>query len=186
MWWNHIKEINPKETVVLVINMQNDFVMEGGSMYTEMGNQILPSMAEFLDKCRNKGIMIIYTIWENNTIWGEIHKTILPKTNEKVIKKIGYSAFKSPELDLILKHNNIKIVTIIGVMTDCCCLATAFDANFLEYKIAFIADLTGTKPYPDLGFGPGNTEIQQKTTLGGIAYSIGHVLNSDDYFKLIK
>ena len=180
--WNHIYQVNPKNTVVLVIDMQNHFVMEDGSMFSEMGNRMLPRMSAFLDDCRRKGISVIYTTNEDDSVCGDIHKLISPKENELIIEKQDRSAFFNTNLDEILKNSKIEVVAITGVLTDHCCLASAFDALSLGYKVAFISDLTGTIAYPDLGFGSGDAELQQKITLGNVAFGIGHVLSTEEFF----
>jgi len=188
MWWNHIKKVEPKTTVVLVIDMQNSFVMDEGSMFSEQGNKMLPFMADFLDTCRENEIKIVYTAneEEDESVWNDIHPVVSPKENELVVYKCNRSAFNGTNLDDILKQNKIEVVAITGVLTDACCLASAFDALALGYKVAFISDLTGTMPYPDLGFGPGDAKLQQKITLGNVAFGIGHVLTADAFLALIK
>jgi ureidoacrylate peracid hydrolase len=78
-----------------------------------------------------------------------------------------------------------EVVTITGVLTDHCCLASAFDAMALGYKVAFISDLTGTITFPDLGFGHGDAELQQKIILGTVAFGIGHVLSANEFLALV-
>jgi ureidoacrylate peracid hydrolase len=186
MWWNHIQQIEPVSAVVLVIDMQNNFVMEGGSMFSEMGNRMIPHMASFLEECRKNGIEIIYTANKDDSAWGNIHQSIAPKCSELVIEKQARSAFFNTNLNEILKNRNIEVAAITGVLTDACCLASAFDAMSHGYKVAFLADLTGTIPYPDLGYGIGDAELQQKVTLGNVAFGIGHVLTANEFLKLIQ
>ena len=183
--WNHINEINPKETAILVIDMQNIFVKEGGSMYCKMGNEMLDKMANFLDQCRIRKIQVIYTVYdETKDEWEKIHEKIESKVTDKIIIKIVYSAFRNTVLDETLKELGIKVVVIVGVMSDVCCLATAHDAQFLGYKVAFISDLTGTKDFPDLGFGAGNAKEQHIMILRNIEYTTGHVITADNLLKL--
>jgi ureidoacrylate peracid hydrolase len=182
--WNQITEINPIKTVVLVTDMQNQFVLEGGVMFSEMGNRMLPFMSDFLKNCREKGIRIIYSANEDNSIWGNIHESVFPKENEIIIKKQNRSAFFNTNLDMILKESKTEVIAITGVLTDHCCLASAFDAMALGYKVAFISDLTGTIAFPDLGFGHGDAELQQRITLGTVAFGIGHVLSANAFIAL--
>ena len=106
-----IKNLNPKKTAVLVIDMENDFVKEGAPMYTPMGNKFVKPLSVFLDACRQQGMMIIYTthvhrksgvdmgafgqLWEpigsqtglvDGTPGIEIYPDIAPKGDEIVIK----------------------------------------------------------------------------------------------------
>ena len=184
--WNHVNEINPKETAILVIDMQNNFVKEGGSMYCKMGNEMLDKMADFLDQCRISKIQVIYTVYdETGDEWEKIHEKIEAKENDRIITKYVYSAFRNTVLDKTLKESGIKVVVIVGVMSDVCCLTTAHDAHFLGYKVVFISDLTGTKDFPDLGFGPGNAKEQHIMILRNIEYTTGHVISADNFLKLL-
>ena len=56
-----IDKIIPEKTAVLVIDMQNDFVGPGAPIYIDMGHQMAPALKEFLDRCRQEKIQIIYT-----------------------------------------------------------------------------------------------------------------------------
>jgi hypothetical protein len=70
-----------------------------------------------------------------------------------VIKKHRYSGFFATDLDLILREWGIDTVVISGTTTENCCHATARDAMFYNYKVAFLSDATGTFDYPDVGQG---------------------------------
>ena len=204
-----IKELDPKKTAVLVIDMENDFVKEGAPMYTPMGNRFVKPMAKFLDNCRAKGMMIIYTthvhrkngkdmgafgqLWEpignatglvDDTSGIEIYPDIAPKEDEIVIKKHRYSAFVGTDLELILRSCHIETVAITGVCTEICCLSTARDAMFNGYDVAFLSDLTGTLEYPDLGLGKVSAEEMHRVTLMNIAMTTAQVLSSDEFLNI--
>ena len=65
-----------------------------------------------------------------------------------MIKKHRYSGFMGTDLDMMLRTQNIDTVAVTGVTTENCCHATARDAMFNGYKVAFISDATGTFDYP--------------------------------------
>ena len=189
-----IKTLNPQKTAILVIDMQNAFVAEGGPIFSKMGNAMLQPLAAFLDKCRAKGFRIIYT--EDCKLPGEsevlqdglpgiaIHPVVQPKEKETVVRKYKYSGFFGTCMDLVLRSGGIDTVCIVGVNTDVCCLATAHDAMFHGYRVAFLSDLTGTFPVPDRGFGPGDAMLQHEMTLRHVAFSTGHVMNSEQFLSL--
>ena len=204
-----IEKIDSKRTAVIVIDMQNDFVTEGYPLYTPMANKTIPKMAKFLDACRKRGIMVIYSahvhrtsgadfgiydkLWKccadrtgliENTPGAEIPAEIAPKGDEILIKKHRYSVFYDTDLDTILRNYKIETTVIVGVATDVCCFSTARDAMFYGYDVAFLSDLTGTFQFPDLGYGNYDVEVQQQLTLTNIALTTGDVMTSDEFLAL--
>ncbi|WP_462412799.1 cysteine hydrolase family protein [Neobacillus sp. Marseille-QA0830] len=204
-----VNELTAKRTAILVIDMENDFIAEGAPLETPMGREFVPEMASFLDTCRDKGMEVIYTthvhrkngidmgrfkdIWEpigtgkglvDNTEGIEIYPGVSPKEGEIVIKKHRYSAFFGTDLDIILRGKDIETVAIVGVTTENCCHASARDAMFLGYKVAFLSDLTGTFDYPDIGFGSLPAEEVHRVSLGILGVSTAHVMTSEEFLKI--
>ena len=58
-----------------------------------------------------------------------------------VVSKNIYSALKVPEINSLLKRYKIKTLFLCGIDTDCCLLATAYDAFDRGYKIYLLEDL---------------------------------------------
>jgi len=110
----------------------------------------------------------------------DIYPEVAPQGDEVVIKKHRYSAFFGTDLDIILRTRKIDTVVITGVTTENCCHATARDAMFHGYKVAFISDATGTYNYPDMGFGAIPAEEVHRVTLGVLAVSTAHVMTTDE------
>ena len=206
-----LTSIDPKTTAVLVIDMQNDFVLPGGPLFSQMGYDMLEHMGEFLTRCRQTGMLVVYTkntlrpdgkdmgnfgefcteIKEGKacvagTPGAEICDAISPKDTDIVVVKHRYSAFFRTDLETLLKGSGIKTVAITGVCTDACCLSTARDAGFLDYSIAFLSDLTGTVDYADAGFGPLSAQDMHLQTLNLVAQTTGDVMTSERFFALVK
>ena len=206
-----LNKIDPKKTAVLVIDMQNDFVRPGGPLFSQMGCDLLNPMAHFLDRCRQMGMLVIYTrntlrpdgrdmgnfgefcteIKEGKacvagTEGAEICGALAPKDCDIVVVKHRYSAFFRTDLETLLKGSDIKTVAITGVCTDACCLSTARDAGFLDFDVVFLSDLTGTVDYADAGFGPISAEDMHLQTLNLVAQTTGDVMTSERFFELAK
>lgn len=56
-----IEEIDPSRAVVIVVDMQNDFVADGAMLQSKPAAAMVPRLAELLKFCRNVGIRVIYT-----------------------------------------------------------------------------------------------------------------------------
>jgi biuret amidohydrolase len=174
-----IDKIDPAKTAMIVVDMQNDFVAAGAPMETSAARSMAPRLAEALKICRSIGIRVIYTAHVHRHagcdmgLFDDMHPPIanrsasvdgtpgvdttliLPlRPGEHVIKKHRYSGFYGTDLDIVLREWGIDTVVISGTTTENCCHATARDAMFRNYRVAFLADATATYDYPDRGFGP--------------------------------
>lgn len=207
-----IKEIVPQKTAVLVIDMQNDFIMPGAPIFVNMGLCMVPALKTFLQECRQNGIQIIYTkdvlrsdgkdmgktgefcegikkqvALVDGTQGAEIYKDIAPQDGDIVLKKNRYSAFYETQLDSILRTMRIDTLAITGVCTDCCCFSTARDAGQMCYDVAFISNLTGNTGYDDIGFGKINDIDLHNYMLTMIGHTTAHVMNSQEFLgKIIQ
>src|SRR6478609_9090667 len=56
-----VDKIDPSKTVMIVVDMQNDFVAEGAKLRSAQAAAMVPKLAATLKFCREKGIRIIYT-----------------------------------------------------------------------------------------------------------------------------
>ena len=75
----------------------------------------------------------------------------------------------------------IKIVIISGTATENCCHATARDAMFRNYQVAFLSDATGTFDYPDVGQGALSGADVHRATLTIFAFSTADVMTVDEF-----
>ncbi len=88
-------------------------------------------------------------------------------------------------MDLILREWGITAVVISGTTTENCCHATARDAMFQNYKVAFLSDATGTFDYPDVGCGAMSAADVHKATLTILAFSTAHVMTAAEFRDLV-
>src|SRR6202451_4594671 len=56
-----IDNIDPRTTVMIVVDMQNDFVAEGAKLQSAQAHAMVPKLAATLRFCREKGIRVVYT-----------------------------------------------------------------------------------------------------------------------------
>jgi ureidoacrylate peracid hydrolase len=202
--------IDPRKTAMIVVDMQNDFVAEGAKLQSKQAHAMVPKLAATLRFCRDKGIRVIYTahvhrkdgsdmglyddlyppIADRSTLVDgtpgvEIYRELAPAPSEHVIKKHRYSGFHATDMDLILREWGITSVVISGTTTENCCHATARDAMFHNYKVAFLSDATGTFDYPDVGWGAMSAAEVHKATLTILAFSTAHVMTVEEFRGLV-
>jgi ureidoacrylate peracid hydrolase len=196
-----VNKIDPARTAMIVVDMQNDFVAVGAPMETPAARAIVPRLVEALKICRDAGTRVIYTAHVHRrdgsdmglfddmhppiasraalvdgTPGVDIYAELAPAEGEHVIKKHRYSAFFGTDLDIVLREWNIDTVIISGTTTENCCLATARDAMFRNYRVVFLSDATATYDYPDCGFGPMPNADVHHATLVILAASTAHVM----------
>ena len=124
-----VETIDPSKTVMIVVDMQNDFVAEEAMLRSEQAADMVPRLAKTLAFCRDKGIRVVYTAHVHRrdgsdmgmyddlyppianrsclvdgTPGVDIFAALAPAPGEHVIKKHRYSAFFATDLDLILRE----------------------------------------------------------------------------------
>jgi ureidoacrylate peracid hydrolase len=169
-------EIDPAKTALLVIDMQNDFVLEGHPMEVPEARTAIPYIQQLIATSRELGIPVIYS---QHTLRDDFHVSPLestynerlltvgmrkgtfgvqvidalkPAEDEIVIEKYRYDAFYSTNLEPVLRSirglNQIDTVIITGTLTEVCCESTARGAYMRDYKVAFVSDATGALTAP--------------------------------------
>lgn len=196
----HKMKLNPKRAVLLVIDMQNDFINKNSMVYTPMAETILPNLKKLIKVCRQAKLPIVYTAHIHQdpkvdggltTQWwpelrdkkvlvagskgAEIYSEIAPRPDEKIIYKHRYSAFYNTNLELTLEGLKATDLIISGVMTNVCCESTARDGFFRDFRIFFLADGTGSVD-----------EELHLSTLRTLAYAFAYITTVDEIIKTIQ
>ena len=153
--------MSKKETALLIIDMQNDFVLEDAPFRIKGALGIVDNVRAVLEEFRSKNFPIFHMARVQRRDGSDIEITrkesftktpfalegtkgaqiideLKPKENEYRVKKIRMSAFFNTDLDSILRYLEIKNVVIIGVQTPNCIRTTAFDAvayNYITYLV---------------------------------------------------
>ena len=158
-----------KNTALFIIDMQNDFVLEGANSCVSGAKDSIPSIEKVLNLFRDKELPIFHIVREYRDNGSDIEifryesfmngkKSLVPNTkgcdivdaltplpNEYKIIKQRFSGFMNTELDLILRRLEIKNVVITGTQYPNCVRATAFDAMALDYKVTIVTDATSAQ-----------------------------------------
>lgn len=53
--------VNPSNTALIIVDMQNDFVRKNGKLPVPTAEATIPSIRKLIDKARGSGALIIYT-----------------------------------------------------------------------------------------------------------------------------
>ncbi|MBI4223611.1 MAG: cysteine hydrolase [Deltaproteobacteria bacterium] len=138
--------------VLIVVDVQNYFVNEHTAT--------LPAkIAKYLNEHSFPHILFTRTVNHPNSFfvkrlgWKkcfetpeiDIHETLLPFAKQAVIfDKATYSIFKYAPLLQFLRKNEIQKMSLCGIDTDACILASAYDGFDLGYEVSILSELTAS------------------------------------------
>ena len=185
----HEMRLNIAASALIVVDMQQFFLNAASPTFTCGGIAILPTVKRLIDTFRQFERPVIFTRhvhhpddldsgimgwwWEGKCLEGspesEIHPSLAPMPNEKVIFKHRYSAFYNTDLETVLRCLKVEDVVISGIMTNMCCESTARDAYYRDYRVFFLADGTGSI----------NEEMHLASLLN-LAFGFAYVTTGDD------
>ena len=163
------QKVLPAHAALLVVDVQNDFVADGG-FFDQVGADVktiqraIPPLAQLVDRARAAGVLVVFiqAIYDPQYLsapmrerdlrvgrrmprcltgsWGADFHVIAPRPNEPVVIKHRYSAFANSQLDDLLKRHGIRSLLLAGVATDTCVESTGRDAYFIDYYVTLVAD----------------------------------------------
>lgn len=157
-------------TALLIIDMQNDFLLPGRPLYVDGAMSTVPQLKKLLDYARINHWTVIHVIREHDkkginadkprrylfengqngycvagTEGVKIIEELQPQDDEIIIKKTRNSAFFETNLDLLLRRLDIKNVVISGTQFPNCIRGTAVDAMSYDYDVTVITDCCSAK-----------------------------------------
>ncbi len=169
--------INPSETALIVIDVQNDFCAKGG-YFDKTGAELGPidpavdQMAEVVAMARKAGVKVIFVRshydpvylspaqnerrrrvgWDiplcRQGTWGAEFYRLGPEPGEVIVTKHRYDAFFNTDLELVLRSNGIRNVMLCGVATNVCVESTARSAFFRDFEVVLASDCCAARNVP--------------------------------------
>jgi len=176
----------PIRTAVLVVDMSNDFCVDGGLMVLPGAERLYAPQRAVMEAARSTGGVVVYVCdshrqgmrrerefvkrtphcWADT--WGAaVVDAIAPQPDDHIVLKRRYSGFFQTDLDLTLKDLEIDTVVVMGVVTNICVRSTVHDAFFLGYSVVVPEDCVAAT-------GP----REQESSLYDIGTHFGVVSNS--------
>ena len=160
-----VPEINYRDKIqlpadrsaLLIVDMQNDFVKEGGSLVVELAKETVPNIRSLIDKARKKDVKVCYTqdtqfkgdkefdIWPEHCLHGtngwKIIDEIKPEVNDMIFQKNRYDGFYGTLLEHYLSHVwQTEYLIITGTVANICVAHTAASAGLRWYHIVIPAN----------------------------------------------
>jgi nicotinamidase-related amidase len=153
---------DPAATALLVIDMQNDFLLPDAPVPTPGGLELVPAIAALAGACRAAGYPVVFTqemhradgsdfgielVFEpphclEGTAGVDLVAGLDPGPGDLLIRgKRRYDAFVGTDLDVVLRSHGVENVLVAGVCTDICVIATVQHARNLDYRVFVLSDL---------------------------------------------
>jgi isochorismate hydrolase len=152
---------SPRNSALLVLDMQSYFLDESSHAFVPSGRTIIPRINDLIEAYNELQRPIIFTrhvnteentglmsVWWRETIVPENPMSqIVPEINTShgmILEKSQYDAFCNTDLEHWLKEQDTSQVVISGVMTHLCCESTARTAFMRGFEVFFLVDGTAT------------------------------------------
>jgi nicotinamidase-related amidase len=151
---------------LLIIDMQNDFVLEGKPLRVAGASKVIPMIQAVLTEFRGRSLPIFHVLRVHRpdgsdvelirqelfrkqpfavvgTSGAAIIKELAPSKGEYVLTKTRMSAFIGTELDLMLRNLGVTNLVVCGIQTPNCIRTTVFDGIAYNYPVMLVDDATG-------------------------------------------
>lgn len=150
-------ELPRDKTAIVVVDMQNDFIKEGGTLVVPAAETTIHNIVRLLDAARAAKVPIAYTqdthfendpewsIWPKHCekgTWGwEIIEELAPREGDLVCEKNRYDGFYGTWLEHFLKNVwKVDNLVIVGTVSSICVLHTAASAGLRWFHVVVPAD----------------------------------------------
>ncbi|SCG82891.1 isochorismatase hydrolase [Proteiniborus sp. DW1] len=165
---NNLSKVKKEDCALIIIDMQNDFLVEGAPIECPGGRELIPNISKMKEWAYANDVPVFYTKEMHNkkkTDFGmelersepehcvegtkgvEIIDSLAPTEKDYVIIKRRYSGFYLTDLDILMKGLDKKALILTGVATNVCVFATVLDAHQRDMRAIVLSDcVAGTSP----------------------------------------
>jgi nicotinamidase-related amidase len=187
-----------ENTALAIIDMQKDFLDEGGACFVPGGRSVVPATRALLDAFRGAGLPVIHVMvrWQKDGVdmsrfttnptlmerglregepGAEPVDELTPLDDEYVIHKKRYSAFFGTSLETLLRSLGIVHLVTAGVCTNFCVRSTVHDAAFRDF-LPVVARDCATSYTPE----------EHEQTLKDITRGYGWVKTNAEILELLQ
>ena len=157
------------QSALLIIDMQNDFVLPGAPCCIAGAQATLPNLVQVLKHYREQQLPVFHVVREYRedgsdienfryqsfvdgnrcavpgTPGCEIVKELSPLAGEYRIVKNRFSAFMNTEVDFMLRRLSVNDIVVVGTQYPNCVRTTVFDALALGYDVTVVTDATSAQ-----------------------------------------
>jgi len=141
-------KIDAKETALLVM----DFTVQTCTQQRRPRCVAsVPKVVALVNKARENGALIIYSVAVPNSVPTDILKELTPATGEQVLPPLGPDKFINSDLEKTLKDKGIKTVVAMGTQAQTSVLHTGATAALKGFNVIVPVDgMSGDEVFPEL------------------------------------
>ena len=159
-------QLDPSQTAVVVVDMQNGFCHPDGSLYAPDSEGAIDPVSELVDRARAAGASVVFTrdvhppeqfedahYYDEFDRWGEhvlegsweaeLVAELDPREDDLVVEKHTYDAFHETQLAGWLDAHGINDLVVCGTLANVCVLHTASSAGLRDYRPILAEDAIG-------------------------------------------
>jgi nicotinamidase-related amidase len=159
-------QLDPSQTAVVVVDMQNGFCHPEGSLYAPDSEGAIDPVSDLIGTAREAGASVVFTrdvhppeqfedahYYDEFDRWGEhvvegsweaeLVEDLDPREDDLVVEKHTYDAFHETQLDGWLNAHGIKDLVVCGTLANVCVLHTASSAGLRDYRPILAEDAIG-------------------------------------------
>ncbi len=157
-----------KRPALLIIDMQNDFVLENSPYRVAGARQVIPQIQAVRDIFRKYNLPVVHVLRVHRADGSDVEiirqerfrahpfgvdgthgaaviDDLAPSGNEYILKKTRMSAFIGTDLDLLLRCLGVTEIYVTGIQTPNCIRTTVFDAIAFNYPVVLVDDAVGAQ-----------------------------------------
>ena len=154
------------DIALLIIDMQNDFVLEDSPYRVAGARAVVPKIQGVLAEFRRRSLPVFHIVRVHRADGSDVEiirqekfrsrpfavagtpgaaviDELAPRKGEYIVEKVRMSAFIGTELDLMLRTLGVSKVFITGIQTPNCIRTTVFDAIAFNYPVVLVDDAVG-------------------------------------------
>ncbi|MGH3144314.1 MAG: cysteine hydrolase family protein [Rubrobacter sp.] len=177
--------VDPRRTALIVGDMQNDFVKEGGTLVVPDAEGTIPPIRRLLGLARESGMKVVFTQDTHNDgdpeweIWGEhcreeswgwqVVDELAPREDEATVRKPRYDAFYGTQLEHTLRLWGVDTLIICGTVANICVFYTAAGAAMRWFEVVVPKDCISSF-----------NDFDMEVSLSQTAILLGEVVGSGD------
>jgi ureidoacrylate peracid hydrolase len=193
--------LGPK-TALVVIDMQNVFMLPGMPVEVPTAREIVPNVNKLAAATRKAGGKVVWikmSLEGQSEAWRvffdgdprqatrsemrpgshgfELHADLDVRPEDAILVKHRFSAFiqGSSDIDRHLRDAGIDTVVIVGTLTNVCCESSARDAMMLNYRLVFVSDANAAL-----------SDAEHNATLTSILRVFGDIASTDEVIGLLS
>ena len=162
-------KLDSKSTVLVIVDMENDFCKPGGKKYHPDGvDEVIPKLTGLLERCRAAGVQVIFLqsiryvdspeftrfgkppFLLKNTWGSAIIDELTPGKGESVVEKNTHDCFYKTRMDSLLKRLGVlpetHTVVVTGIAAGICVYHAVIGFHVRHYNVVVPLDCCADWP----------------------------------------